>query len=277
MSIVQHLPLQSKADPLGGGQHKANIKSGSISKGGRGSGSEEQPTTTPYHADSTDFNFPPQSMDSVDIDMGVDMGVDIDGLGPPRDERGAGGLDGNSRVRGFHDMICLGFVVSLCLNLGSMTARQEGFFAAEVKCLPEGAALTVLVSKPASCTAQSRIKFGGRVSQSWPPLGAAGRRRFAERRKEVAWREKSGDASYFLRLLGCLCRSGWNRSGTLLTNFGPELCTASVFSRWPFWSKKTLGESTVNCSRNRVEARFAGTAGYPTGLSPSRGGGYDLE
>ncbi|CAN0355578.1 unnamed protein product [Pylaiella littoralis] len=50
----------------------------------------------------------------------------------------------SSRVRGFHNMICVGFAVSLCLNLGSLTARQEGFFAAEVRCLPQGAAQTVL-------------------------------------------------------------------------------------------------------------------------------------
>lgn len=59
---------------------------------------------------------------------------------------GEGGGDGD-RVRGFHDMICVGFLVSLCLNLGSLTARQEGFFAAEVKCLSPGTAELVLVSQ----------------------------------------------------------------------------------------------------------------------------------
>ncbi|CBN73921.1 hypothetical protein Esi_0009_0050 [Ectocarpus siliculosus] len=41
-------------------------------------------------------------------------------------------------------MICIGFAVSLILNLGSFTARKEGYFAAEVKCLPQGASQTVL-------------------------------------------------------------------------------------------------------------------------------------
>lgn len=49
------------------------------------------------------------------------------------------------KVAGFHDIICLGFAVALCLNLGSMTARQKGFFAVEVKCSPSGA-VTPLVS-----------------------------------------------------------------------------------------------------------------------------------
>lgn len=61
--------------------------------------------------------------------------------------RRSGGEGGDtSRVRGFHDMICVGFAVSLCLNLGSLTARKEGFFAAQVLCLPEGASETILVS-----------------------------------------------------------------------------------------------------------------------------------
>lgn len=58
---------------------------------------------------------------------------------------GGGGRGDGSRVRGFHDMICVGFAVSLCLNVGSLTARQEGFFTAEVKCLSPGASETVLV------------------------------------------------------------------------------------------------------------------------------------
>ena len=44
----------------------------------------------------------------------------------------------SDRVSGFHDSICLGFAVALCLNLGSVTARQKGFFTAEVKCNPQG-------------------------------------------------------------------------------------------------------------------------------------------
>ncbi|CAN0015041.1 unnamed protein product [Ectocarpus sp. 4 AP-2014] len=59
------------------------------------------------------------------------------------ERRGGGGGD-SSRVRGFHDMICVGFAVSLILNLGSFTARKEGYFAAEVTCLPQGASQTVL-------------------------------------------------------------------------------------------------------------------------------------
>lgn len=66
---------------------------------------------------------------------------------------GGGGGDGSGpnrgstmRGKGFHDMLCVGFGVALCLNLGSCTARTEGFFAAEVACLSPGASETVLVS-----------------------------------------------------------------------------------------------------------------------------------
>ncbi|CAM9657053.1 unnamed protein product, partial [Ectocarpus sp. 12 AP-2014] len=64
--------------------------------------------------------------------------------GERRGGGGGGGGGDSSRVRGFHDMICIGFAVSLILNLGSFTARKEGYFAAEVKCLPQGASQTVL-------------------------------------------------------------------------------------------------------------------------------------
>lgn len=50
------------------------------------------------------------------------------------------------RGRGFQNMLCVGFAVAMCLNFGSMTALQQGFFAAEVACLPPGASETVLVS-----------------------------------------------------------------------------------------------------------------------------------
>lgn len=62
-------------------------------------------------------------------------------------ERRASGTEqsGGGSGRGLNDMLCLGFVVVSCLNLGSVTARQEGFFAAEVACLSPGAE-TVLVS-----------------------------------------------------------------------------------------------------------------------------------
>lgn len=92
--------------------------------------------------------------------IGLERGEDLDGddgiqqavtdLGNDRSAgaraRRGGGGDGD-RVRGFHDMICVGFAVALCLNLGSLTAHQEGFFAAEVKCLSPGAADTFLVRR----------------------------------------------------------------------------------------------------------------------------------
>lgn len=95
-------------------------------------------------AGSTDFDVGPfQGEDTYDVRNHNDNGHSSSGGG----RRGGGGGGGDSsRVRGFHDMICIGFAVSLCLNLGSFTARQEGYFAAEVRCLPQGASQTVLVS-----------------------------------------------------------------------------------------------------------------------------------
>lgn len=99
-----------------------------------------------HHTDGggTDFSFRPHTDDSI-----THVDIDADTAGATRRGGGGGGTTGwndSNRVRGFHDMICVGFAVSLCLNLGSLTARREGFFAAEVECLPEGAAQTVLVS-----------------------------------------------------------------------------------------------------------------------------------
>lgn len=53
---------------------------------------------------------------------------------------------GRGRGRGFRDILCVGFAVSLCLNFGSMTARRGGFFTAEVACISPGASTTLLVS-----------------------------------------------------------------------------------------------------------------------------------
>ncbi|CAN0152644.1 unnamed protein product [Ascophyllum nodosum] len=40
----------------------------------------------------------------------------------------------SDRVSGFHDSICLGFAVALCLNSAASRLDRKGFFTAEVKC-----------------------------------------------------------------------------------------------------------------------------------------------
>ncbi|CAB1102769.1 unnamed protein product [Ectocarpus sp. CCAP 1310/34] len=89
-------------------------------------------------AGATEFDVGPfEGRHNFSIRHHIDNGSSTSG-----GERRGGG--DSSRVRGFHDMICIGFAVSLILNLGSFTARKEGYFAAEVKCLPQGASQTVL-------------------------------------------------------------------------------------------------------------------------------------
>ncbi|CAM9453955.1 unnamed protein product [Ectocarpus fasciculatus] len=95
-------------------------------------------------AGASDLNVGPfQGEENYSVRNHNDNGNSTKG-GERRGGGGGGSGGDSSRVRGFHDMICIGFAVSLCLNLGSFTARKEGYFAAEVRCLPQGASQTVL-------------------------------------------------------------------------------------------------------------------------------------